>query len=215
VSLRILTCEQRTPEWFAARIGRVTGSRAADMLATIKTGEAAARRDYRLELVIERLTGQSSEDTFITRDMQRGMDLEPFARAAYEAELGRIVDKVGFASRDDIQAGCSPDGIVGSDGLVEIKCPKSATHVKYLKAGAVPSDYAGQVMHNLWVTGRAWCDFVSFDDRMPIGLQYMRVRVLRDDKALVAYESLLRAFLVEVDAEEADLRQRIPLREAA
>lgn len=179
------------------------------MLATIKTSEAAARRDYRMDLVIERLTGQPVEDTFISRDMQRGMDLEPFARAAYEAELGRIVEKVGFVQRQDVPAGCSPDGFVGGDGMVEIKCPKSATHVKYLKAGAVPSDYSGQVLHNLWTTGRAWCDFVSFDDRMPIGLQYVRVRVERDEKAIADYEAKLLAFLAEVAAEESDLRGRI------
>jgi hypothetical protein len=193
---------QRSAEWFLARLGRLTGSCAGDMLATIRSGEASARRDLRLKLVCERLTGQPQEDGYINAVMQRGIDLEPQAFAAYEALTGQMVARTGFLALTDLAAGCSLDGHVGAfDGIVEIKCPKSATHLRYLRGGIVPSDYLPQITHNLWVTGAAWCDFVSFDDRFPAHLQVFRVRVERDDKAIDTYEQKARAFLAEVEQE--------------
>jgi len=201
--------DQRTPDWYAARLGRLTGSAASDMLARIKTGEAAARRDLRLRLVCERLTGQSQEDGFVSPAMQHGIDLEPVAFAAYESATGHMVNRVGFLAHDDLPAGCSPDGEIGGFvGIVELKCPKSATHLKYLRAGTVPSDYLPQITHNLWVTGAAWCDFASFDDRFPPSLQLFRVRVERNDAEIASYELMVRAFLAEVDAELADVAGR-------
>lgn len=176
------------------------------MLATIKSGEAAARRDLRVQLVVERLTNTLQEDGYVNAVMQRGIDLEPKAMLAY-AELADVsVRTVGFIQHDDLMAGCSPDGLVGDDGGLELKCPKSATHLSYLKAGVLPKEHAAQVTHNLWVTGRAWWDFVSFDDRWPVRFQIFHVRVQRDQKAIDDYERAAKAFLREVDLEVAGLR---------
>lgn len=206
MNFTICQAEQRSPEWFAARLGRVTGSRASDLLATIKSGEAAARRDYRTQLVVERLTGQMAEDTFVNKEMQRGIDCEPLARAAYEAQTGELVRCTGFLSFSDLPIGCSVDGDVNDfEGIVEMKCPKSATHLRYLKSTGVPAEHLPQITHNLYVTGAAWCDFVSWDDRFPASLQLWIVRVHRTDVDLPKYDAALRQFLAEVDAELAAL----------
>jgi putative phage-type endonuclease len=198
----VVDAEQRSPEWFAARLGRLTGSRAADMLATIKTGEAAARRDLRMQLVCERLTQSLQEDGFINAAMQRGIDCEPLAFAAYESETGQMVQRSGFCAHNTLAIGCSLDGhIEDFEGILECKCPKSATHLRYLKAGVVPADYLPQITHNLWVTGAQWCDFVSFDDRFPAALSFFRVRVNRDEKAIDEYAAKAIAFLAEVQTE--------------
>ncbi len=195
----VIDAEQRSPAWFAARLGRLTGSRAADMLATIKTGEAAARRDYRTQLVCERLTGQLQEDLFVNAAMQRGVDCEPLAFAAYEARTGQMVQRTGFCAHIEHMAGCSLDGHIGDfDGLIELKCPKSATHLKYLRSGDVPAEHLAQMTHNLWVTGAAWCDFVSYDDRFPEALHLFVVRLARDEAAIAAYAEKALAFLAEV-----------------
>ncbi len=193
---------QRSPGWFAARLGRLTGSRAADMLATIKSGEAAARRDLRTQLVCERLTGTVQEDVFVNAAMQWGMDLEPAAFAAYESLTGRMAHRSGFLSHDELLVGCSLDGHVGDfDGICEFKCPKSATHLKYLRAGVVPREYLPQILHNLWVSGAEWCDFLSYDPRFPLALQTFLVRVRADEVDLSAYEQTVIAFLDEVSAD--------------
>ncbi len=202
MTFTVINVEQRSPEWFQARAGKLTGSRAADMLATIKTGEAAARRDYRMQLVTERLTGQPQEDGFINAAMQRGIDLEPLAFAAYEATTGNMAVRTGFLSSVDHLAGCSLDGHVDNfAGIVELKCPKSATHLRYLKDGVLPKDYVPQVTHNLWISGASWCDFQSYDDRFPSGLQVFYVRVLAKDLDLAAYEVAALKFLNEVETE--------------
>ena len=202
MSFTVHTAPQRSPEWFAARAGRLTGSRAADVLAVIKTGEAAARRDYRMQLVCERLTGQPQDDGFINAAMQRGIDMEPAARAAYEALTGNVAVETGFLAHDEHLAGCSLDGQVdGFVGILEAKCPKSATHLKYLRDGVVPKDYLPQITHNLWITGAAWCDFLSFDDRFPLELQTFLIRVTRVDVDINAYETSVFAFLAEVNME--------------
>ncbi len=206
MTFSILEASQRSPEWYAARLGRLTGSRAGDMLAKIKTGEAAARRDYRIQLVCERLTGVSQEDAFINKEMQRGIDLEPAAFAAYEAATGTIVRCTGFLMHDSLMAGCSLDGDVGGfKGIVELKCPKSATHLKYIRGKALPGDYVGQVTHNLWVSGAEWADFASFDDRFPPHLQLFRVRIRREQLDMQAYEREALAFLGEVERDTAEL----------
>lgn len=203
MNFTIIDAEQRSPEWFAARAGLLTGSRAADMLATIKSGEAAARRDYRLQLVCERLTGQPQEDGFINAAMQRGIDLEPKAFAAYEALTGSVAVRTGFLRHVTHLAGCSLDGHVDHfAGIVEIKCPKSATHLKYWRGpGTAPDEYLPQITHNLFITGAEWCDFLSFDDRFPPDLQTFLVRVWAKDVDLAGYEKKALAFLAEVDAE--------------
>lgn len=200
---------QGTPEWLAARAGRLTGSRAGDMLAKVKAGEAAGRRDYRVQLVTERLTGCPQEDGYQSAEMKWGNEQEPFARMAYEAATGIIVRQTGFLALDEIMAGCSLDGDVEKfTGIVEFKCPKSATHIAYLSDGGLPSKYRPQVTHNLWVTGAQWCDFVSFDPRLPENLQLLIVRVNRADVDLAAYEAEALAFLAEVERMEFDLRKR-------
>jgi len=209
VTFTISTTEQRSPEWVAARLGRVTGSRAADVLAIIKNGEAAARRDYRTQLVVERLTNQSQEDGYTNAAMQWGIDHEADAFAAYEGAQGVLVRRTGFLSVDEPMVGCSLDGDVDEfTGIVELKCPKSATHLKYLRSGGVlPSEHLPQIVHNLWVSGAQWCDFVSFDPRFPPSLQLYIVRVQRDEVAVKSYELAVSLFLSEVSSEVEALRR--------
>lgn len=203
MTFTIIDAPQRSAEWFAARAGKLTGSRAADVLATIKSGEAAARRDYRMQLVCEILTGQPQEDGFVNAAMQRGIDLEPKAFAAYEALTGSVAIRTGFLSHNTHRAGCSLDGHVdGFQGIVEIKCPKSATHLKYWRGkGEVPAEYLPQVTHNMWITQAEWCDFMSFDDRFGEELQTFLVRVTRSELDIDAYEKKALAFLEEVETE--------------
>lgn len=202
-----ITAAQRTPAWYQARVGRLTASRAADMLATIKSGEAAARRDLRLQLVCERLTGQSQDSDFCGADMQRGIDLEPRAFAAYEAQTGQLAHRVGFLAHPTLMAGCSPDGQVDDFcGIVELKCPKPAIHLGYLQANQIPRDYLAQMTHALWISGAAWCDFLSYNDRLPAPLQVFLKRVTRADVNLADYERKALAFLAEVDRATAALR---------
>jgi hypothetical protein len=205
-SFTIHEAPQRSAEWFAARCGRLTASCASKMLATVKSGEAADRRDLRTRLVLERLTGQPHEDTFVTKDMERGTTLEPEARGAYEAHTGLIVSEVGFIAHTEVLAGGSPDGVIGDfDGLVELKAPRSATHLRYLREGKMPTEHAAQVRHLLWLTGAPFCDFVSFDPRFPAKLQLFVHRVKRNETEIVSYEIAARAFLTEVEREYQDV----------
>lgn len=193
---------QGSVDWKRARAGKATGSRAGDILAKIKTGEAAARRDYRIQLVTERLSGEPAEDNFVSRDMVWGTETEPYARMAYEAATGALVREAGFAYLPDIEAGCSVDGFIddgGKLGILECKCPKSATHIGYLLAGKLPSAYEPQILHNLWITGAEFADFVSFDPRLPAHLQLMLLRVARDDAAIAKHAEAVLAFLSEVE----------------
>jgi predicted phage-related endonuclease len=211
----VIEAEQRSAEWFRARAGRLTGSKAwlvTDFLKTGARGESAKRRDYRLQLVCERLTGlpQEDGDGFVTDAMQRGITLEPAAFAAYEALTGEVAHKSGFLSHNTLRVGCSLDGhIDGFKGVLEIKCPKTATHLTYWRGKSeAPAEHLAQITHNLWVTGAEWCDFLSFDDRLPDGLQTFLARVKREDVDIAAYESAALKFLAEVDAEVAEIQSR-------
>lgn len=184
-----------------------TASRAGDMMATIKSGEAAARRDLRVQLVCERLTGVSQENGYVNADMQRGIDKEADALMAYEALTGQLAQPVGFIAHDELLAGCSPDGLIGDVGGLELKCPKSATHLAYLRSKSVPKDYLYQMVHGLWITGAQWWDFVSFDDRFPPPLQVFHIRLQRNDTDVKAYEVMARAFLNEIDREVEEVRK--------
>lgn len=207
MNFTICLADQRSEEWRHARCGRLTGSRAADMLATIKSGEAAARRDYRMQLVTERLTGFPQDEIFVNAAMQRGIDCEPLAFAAYESLTGQVVHRSGFLAHAEHLMGCSLDGHVDDfAGILECKCPKSATHLKYLKDNIVPKEHLPQITHNLYVTGAAWCDFVSWDDRFPPPLQIFRARVHREDVDLKAYEAAALTFLAEVEREYQAVR---------
>ena len=210
MSIKIHDCEQRSTAWYEARAGRLTGSVADAITATLKSGgEPAARRDLRLQLAVERITGQAMEsDGFTSKEMQRGIDLEPAALAMYEAETGLIARKTGFISHTALMTGCSLDGDVdGLKGIVELKCPKSATQVGYIRDGKLPKDYVAQVTHNLWVTGAEFVDFCSFDDRLPEPLQWFRVRVTRGELQIPLYEAAAMKFLAEVKVEVDQLNE--------
>lgn len=203
----VIDAPQRSPEWFQARLGRLTGSRAADMLSTIKAGEAAARRDLRIQLAVERLTNTLQEDVFINPAMQRGIDCEPLAFAAYESLTGQVAVRTGFLAHTAHLAGCSLDGHIDHfAGILEVKCPKSATHLGYLRSGKVPAAYLPQITHNLWITGAEWCDFLSFDDRFPPELRTFLMRVYRSDVGIAAYEQAALTFLAEVATEVLAVR---------
>lgn len=196
-----LTNDQRTDEWFALRLGRATASRFGDIMAKGRNGyEPAARKNYRAQLVSERLTGVKDE-TYTSAAMQWGVDNEETARLRYELRTGNEPVECGFFTHDTLQAGASPDGLIGDDGLLEIKCPNSATHIETLKKQAVPSQYKWQVQGQLWITGRQWCDFVSYDPRMPSNAQVFITRVQRDDAAIKELEGQITTFLREVEAE--------------
>lgn len=206
--------EQRTDEWFAARLGKATASSFHKILATLKSGaESADRRNYRVQLVLERLTGQRQE-SFSNAAMQWGTEHEEFARLAYVMETENFVEETGFVDHITLMAGCSPDGLVGDDGLVEIKCPTSATHKDTLISGAMPSEYIPQVQGQLWITGREWCDFVSYDPRFPEGLQLFIQRIQRDETYIKKLENEVSRFLDEVSNEVEQL-SKLNLKEAA
>ena len=195
----ILDCEQGSPEWLQLRCGRVTASRMSDVLAEIKKGEAAARRNYRAELVSEILTNIPVEE-YVSREMQWGKEMEPFARAAYELQTGATVDPAGFAVHSQIpRFGASPDGLVDADGLLEIKCPNTSTHLECLLTGGIPPEHYPQMRAELACTGRQWVDFVSFDPRLPRHLQLFVKRFHRDEKRIAEMEAKVLEFLAEVD----------------
>lgn len=205
----ILDLIQGTDEWKAARAGKVTASRIPDVLSKIKTGEAASRRDYRFQILTEILTGQPQEDGFVNDAMRWGTEQEPYARAAYEVEKGILVEQVGLVIHPRIERGAaSPDGLVEFDGMVEIKCPKTATHLDYLMAGVVPTKYQPQMLWQMACTGRQWCDFVSYDPRLPEDLQLFVRRFPRDEKRIQEIEAEVQSFLAEVDQAVTSLRNR-------
>lgn len=209
MTFTICTADQRSDDWKQARVGRVTGSRASDVLATtLKSGEAAARRDYRAQLVTERLTQRPQDDGYVNAAMQWGIDQEAAAFAALEAKTGHLIRRTGFLSANEIMVGCSLDGDVDNfTGIVELKCPKSATHLKYLRERKLPFEHVAQITHNLWVTGAQWCDFASFDPRFPPELQLFTVRVPRNEIDIASYELAVTMFLRQVDEDVAQLTQ--------
>ena len=199
---------QGSAEWHEARLGRVTASRVADLMARTKTGWGASRANYMAELICERLTGQPAE-RFTNAAMQWGTDTEPQARAAYEFITGRSVEEIGFVEHPSIEmSGASPDGLVGDDGLVEIKCPNTATHIETLLSEAVPAKYRTQMLWQIACTGRAWCDFVSFDPRLPADMQMWVTRITPETGELSAMEDAVQEFLAEVDAKISALRSK-------
>ena len=193
--------EQGSPEWFQMRLGKVTASRVADILAKTKTGPSASRQNYLIELAIQRTTGIIQE-SYSNSAMEWGTQTEPQARVAYEVATNNFVDKVAFIDHPSIKwFGCSPDGLVSDRGLLEIKCPNSATHWEYFKAKEPPKKYFIQMQAQIAVTGRDWCDFVSFDPRMPDRSQLLIVRVDRDDAFIAEMEAEIKKFLEEVQTE--------------
>ena len=201
--------EQGTPEWFAARLGNVTASRVADVIAKTKSGYSASRDNYMAQLICERMTGTVAE-SFSSSAMAWGTDNEPFARAAYESLSDVLVDQVGYVAHPSIdRAGASPDGLVGLFGLLEIKCPNTATHIDTLISEQVPSKYITQMQWQMACTTRAWCDFVSFDPRLPSGLQLFVKRVEFDAEYVAMLEQEVTKFLAELDAKISKLNERL------
>jgi putative phage-type endonuclease len=199
--------EQRTEEWFVARMGKVTASRVADVIAKTKTGYSTSRENYLAQLVCEVLTGKPAE-SFTNAAMQWGVDQEPLARAAYESHQNVLVDEVGFLIHPTIwQSGASPDGLVGEFGMVEIKCPNTATHIETLLTQTVPGKYNTQMQWQMACAGRHWCDYVSFDPRMPSDLQLFVKRVEYDPPYVAMLEKEVMQFLGDLDNKVAQLNK--------
>jgi len=200
--------EQRSPEWYAIRLGRVTASRVADIVARTKTGYSTSRMNYMAELICERLTGVQGA-SYASAAMQWGTETEPMARAAYEGIVGDLVIETGFVPHGSIpMAGASPDGLIGDDGLVEIKCPITATHIETLLGQSVPGRYNTQMQWQMACTGCKWCDFVSYDPRMPEGMQIVIKRVERDNVAIAELEREVVNFINELDSKIIQLKEK-------
>jgi putative phage-type endonuclease len=191
--------EQLSQEWFEARLGKVTASRVSDVLATIKSGEAASRRNYKIQLATERLTGKKT-DTYMNQAMQDGVDREPMAREIYSKLTDNQVYEDGFVQHPRIEmSGASPDGFVGKNGIIEIKCPVETTHTTNLLERKLPSKYKPQVQWQLACTEREWCDFISYNPNFELRLQLIHVRVHRDDEYIKMLEFEITKFLEEVE----------------
>lgn len=204
----ILDIEQGTPAWFAARLGRVTASRVAEIVARTKSGYSASREGYMTELICERLTGRPAADVYVNADMQRGTDLEPIARAMYEVMYDRSVEQVGFVPHPTLDmAGASPDGLVDEDGLFEAKCPRPHVHLSYLEGGRPPAKYLPQMAWQCICTQRVWCDFASYCEAMPEDLQLFVVRFTPELDYLKEIEAEVTKFLDETESRLAKVQQ--------
>jgi hypothetical protein len=200
---------QGTDAWFAARLGHATASRFKDVMAEIKSGEAAARKNYRTELVCERLTG-SREEGFTSDAMRRGTATEPYARTAYALRYGVLLTQVGFMRHANLLwCGASLDSYVDEEGHIEIKCPNTAQHFAALVNG-MPSEHVPQIQGQMWIRGpkAKWCDFISFDDRVPEHLQLYVQRIQRDDDYIAKLETKVKEFLGEVEGTLAALDKK-------
>jgi putative phage-type endonuclease len=198
--VRFVDCEQNSAKWISARTGRITASRICDLMATLKRGgEAASRRDYRAELIAERLTNKA-ENRYVSKEMRYGSEQEPFARTAYEIRSENIVDQVGFVFHPRLDfSGASPDGLIGQDGGLELKCPKTTTHLAYMAAGTVPKEYEYQMLWNMACAEREWWDFASFDARLPEKLRIFIVRMPRDEARIGEIEREVITLKHEID----------------
>lgn len=206
---------QGSPEWFAIRCGKVTASRVADIVRKTKTGYSTSRANYQAELIAQRLTN-TVVPGFTNAAMQWGTDNEPNARVAYELMRDCDVQEIGFVIHPTIlMAGASPDGLVGADGLAEFKCPLTATHLDTLEGASISADYIIQIQWQMACTARKWCDWVSFDPRLPAWLQLHIQRIKRDDVMIASLEKDVTAFLAELDDKLSRLRDRYEPKAAA
>jgi hypothetical protein len=209
----LLDCEQGSELWQQARCGLVTASRCGDVIDCYKSGakkgqETAARASYRSELICEILTGFPYPQ-YVSQEMQWGIDQEPFARAAYEMERDVLVETCGFVLHPDVaRFGASPDGLVGEHGMIQIKCPKTSTHLGWMLAGGVPREHCPQMLAEMACTGRAWCDFVSFDPRLPAHLQLFVRRFERHEPFILGLETEVVHFNREIENVLAALPQK-------
>lgn len=194
----ILQAEQGSEEWLQARVGLATASRFADIISKTRSGYSASRKNYMAELVVEILTGNNTE-MFTSSAMQWGTDTEPVARLQYLLMTGNEVEETSLWLHDTLPVGASPDGLVNDKGTIEIKCPNTATHIETLQSKKVPPQYYAQIQGQLWMTDRDWCDFVSFDPRLPENAQIIVIHVPRDQKFIEEMEAEIRKFCKEVN----------------
>ena len=208
--MKVINVEQGTPEWFAARLGRPTGSVFSDVLAKGKTANAPSitRNNLIVKLALEVVTGQQATSTFKkTQPMIDGTDREPLARGLYESSRGFFIEEVGFCQHDTIFTGVSPDGLNGAEGMVEIKCPTEGVHREYMLRKDEPPAYRAQIQGQLWVCERVWCDFVSYHPDFPENARLIVRRVYRDDDYIKNLEAEVIKFNQEVAAEAEAIRQ--------
>lgn len=211
--MKVIDVAQGTDEWFAARLGRPTGGVYSDVLAKGKDGgKSVTRQKLIVKLALEVVTGKPAVQGFKSQAMRDGTEREPFARALYESSRGVFVDEVGFCQHDTIFTGVSPDGLVGEDGLCEIKCPSEAVHREYMLRTNEPPEYKAQIQGQMWVTGRKWTDFCSFHPDFPENAQLIVRRVLRDEAYISTLEAAVIALNAEVQAEAEAIKN---YREAA
>lgn len=207
----MIEIEQGSADWFAIRCGKVTASRVADVIAKTKSGYSASRANYAAQLIAERLTGDVAE-SYSNAAMQWGTEQEPEARLAYEFRTDAEVEQIAFVDHPTISmSGASPDGLIGAAGLVEIKCPNTATHIETLRGQSIPGKYETQMLWQMACTGRQWCDFVSFDPRLPENMRLFVKRLGRDDARIAELEAEVTAFLTEIDATVAELTRKYGL----
>lgn len=200
--------EQRSEEWFSARLMKVTASRVGDIMSKTKSGYSASRKNYMMQLLCERLTGEK-EESFTSAAMQHGIDTEDLARIAYEAETETIVKESGFITHPDIEDfGASPDGEI-DNGLIEIKCPNTAKHVDFLQTGKIDTKYLWQMRAQMACANKDWCDFVSYDDRLPQSLALKIKRVERDFDLEREMIEEIKIFLAELSEIELNLKKEV------
>ncbi len=211
-----LQIDQQSPEWLHARCGCVTASRVKDVIAKLKSGkESASRASYKMELLAETITGSAAEH-YVSAPMMHGIETEPLARNMYEIERGIEIERVGFVLHPTIKrSGASPDGLIGDDGILEIKCPQTTTHLGYFMEGIMPEEYVPQVQWQLACTGRKWCDFVSYDPRLPADFGLFIVRFERNEEAICQMEAEVKQFRAELDAMAEKLLKNRPAPSAA
>lgn len=210
----VIECEQRSPEWFQARNARLTSSNVA---AIFKSGKKAGEpsvecRDTRVRMALESITGRPQDDGngFVSKAMQHGIDAERAARLAYEAFTGAILETTGFIAHNTLAVGASLDAHVDDFvGVVELKCPKSFTHLEYLRERQIPKDYLHQIRHQIWITGAQWGDFVSYDDRMPEPGQLLILRYRPTTDELRMHEKAVKDFLASVALEMKAIEELI------
>jgi putative phage-type endonuclease len=199
--------EQRSPDWYAQRLGKATASRIADVVARTKTGYSTSRQNYAAELIVERLTGHPVNG-YVSKDMQWGIDHEDAAKTLYGERLGMLVVDAPFVDHPEIAwSGASPDGYVEEHGLVEVKCPLTATHIDTLLGAPIAGNYMTQMQWQMACTGRLWCDFVSYDPRLPSAMQFHAQRVHRDLSRILELEAEVSTFLREIAERTERLRQ--------
>lgn len=205
----LIQCEQGTPEWFAARAGVITASKFSDAISTLKNGTPSqASKDYAYKVAVERICGETTEDTYQTFEMRRGAELEPLARMAYEVKTGNLAQESGIVLTDDRIFGYSTDGLVDDDGLIEIKCPNSARKLVEMWETGDLSEYEHQIQGGMWITGRKWCDFIMYAPQLePVGKHLYIKRIERDDDFIEAMESQLWDFARRVQLHVDNLKK--------